>query len=270
MIHALHLATLAVYLGAAAIFLLSIRQADPRLPGRASLLAAAGLALHLAALAAFHQRWGELPLVGLGPVLSSLALLVVAGALAAAVLSRATALGLFPVPAAALLVLTSLLVGLHPSGEPTTFRGPWFTLHVLLAVLGYVGLTVAFAASLMYLLQFKQLKRKRFGAIFRVFPPLETLDRVGRRALLAGFPILTLALVVGWAWLARFEGAPTPGDPHLVWGVLSWLVFPVALAARRYQWGGPRGGALVTVLGFALVVAAYVALRAPAAGRAFL
>jgi HemX protein len=269
MIHALHLAALAVYLAAAAVFLLSIRQADPRLPGRGSLLAGVGMVLHLAALGAFQQRWGELPLVGIGPVLSSLALLIVAGALTAAALSRVAALGLFPVPAAALLLLAALLVGLHPSGEATTFQGPWFTLHVLLAALGYVGLTVAFAASLMYLLQFKQLKHKRFGAIFRVFPPLETLDRLGERALLAGFPFLTLALVVGWAWLVRFEGAPTPGNPHLAWGVLSWLVFLAALAARRLV-RGPRAGALATVIGFALVVAAYVALRAPAEGRAFL
>jgi HemX protein len=270
MIHALHLAALAVYLIAAAIFLLSLRQADPRLPARGSLLAAGGAVLHLAALAAFHRQWGELPLVGIGPVLSSLALLIVAGALTAAALSRATALGLIPVPAAALLVFAALLLGVRPGGEPTTFQGPWFTLHVLLAALGYVGLTVAFAASLMYLLQFKQLKRKRFGAIFRVFPPLETLDRLGERALLAGFPFLTLALVVGWAWLVRFETAPTPGNPHLAWGVLSWLVFLAALAARRLPHGGARGGALMTVIGFALVVAAYVVLRAPAAGRAFL
>jgi ABC-type transport system involved in cytochrome c biogenesis permease subunit len=78
-----------------------------------------------------------------------------------------------------------------------------------------------------------------------------------------------MALLVGWAWSARFHPLRA-GNPKVVWGVLTWLVFAAALAARAG--GGRRGhrGALASVLGFAVVVAAYLLLRlasAPAGGE---
>ena len=117
------------------------------------------------------------------------------------------------------------------------------------AFVGYAGLTVAFAAGLMYLLQFRELKSKHFGAIFRFFPPLETLDRLGRRGLLVGFPFLTLAVLVGWAWTARFHGVVAPGSRSSSGcsspGWSSWR----AILARLG--GGRRGhrGALASVIG---------------------
>jgi ABC-type transport system involved in cytochrome c biogenesis permease subunit len=53
------------------------------------------------------------------------------------------------------------------------------------------------------------------------------------------------------------------GNPKVVWGVITWLVFIAALAARAGRGApGARRGALVSVVGFAVVVAAYVLLRA--------
>jgi ABC-type uncharacterized transport system permease subunit len=113
----------------------------------------------------------------------------------------------------------------------------------------------------MYLLQFRELKTKHFGAIFRFFPPLGTLDRLGRQGLLVGFPFLTLAVIVGWAWSANFDIPTAPGNPKLVWVILSWMVFLVALLARLGQ--GRRGerGALASVGAFLAVVVLYVVLR---------
>src|SRR5690606_6513296 len=145
-------------------------------------------------------------LVGLGPSLSTLSLLVGLGAVTASTLGHARTVGLVLVPVVAALQGVGLGMGIVPTGEPLAFRGVWFALHVLFAFVGYAGLTVAFAAGLMYLLQFRELKSKHFGAIFRFFPPLDTLDRLGRQGLLVGFPFLTLAVVVSWAWTARFEG----------------------------------------------------------------
>jgi len=218
--------------------------------------------VHAAALATFTSRWGELPLVGLGPSLSSLAFLIAIGSLIVATVGRVGPLGLVLVPVVAAVLGAALLVGLEPQGEVRTFQGAWFVLHVVLAFAGYVALTVAFAAGLMYLLQFRQLKSKRFGAIFRFFPPLDTLERIGTRALLVGFPALTVALLLATAWVTRFPEPASPGNSHVVWGVLTWAVILVALLAR--VGGGRRGhrGALVSVLGFVVVVLTFLLLRA--------
>jgi HemX protein len=257
----LHFGALLLYGMATALLAISFARNDQRLPTLASVVLGVGLALHAWGLAAFWAEWGELPLVGLGPSLSSLAFLVGVGTLIASTLGHAGTVGLVLAPVISLLTGVAVAVGVVPAGEPMAFRGVWFVLHVVFAFVGYVGLTVAFAAGLMYLLQFRELKSKHFGAIFRFFPPLETLDHLGHRGLLIGFPFLTLAMLLGGAWTVRFTGVADPGNTTLVWVVLSWVVFLVALLVRLG--GGRRShrGAVASVVGFVVVVLIYLVLR---------
>jgi HemX protein len=271
LIGTLHLVALGLYALAAALLGVSLARSARRLPTAATACLALAVAAHGGALAAFRADFGEWPLVGLGPSLSVLALLVAVGSLLLATVGRTGPLGLVLVPVAAALAAVAEVAGVHPLplAQEMVFRGPWFVLHVVMAMLGYAGLTVAFAAGLMYLLQFRQLKDKRFGPVFRFFPPLETLDRIGRRALLAGLPFLSAALLLGWAWAERFGPSMHAGNPKVVWGVITWLVFVAALGARAGRGGlGPRRGALVSVVGFCVVVAAYVLLRVTEQGAA--
>jgi HemX protein len=268
----LHVLALAFYALAAALLGVSLARSARRLPAAATACLAGGVVAHGAALASFATEYGELPLVGLGPSLSVLAILVALGSLLLATLGRTGPLGLVLVPVAAALAGVAEVAGMRPAAQEMAFRGPWFVLHVVLAMLGYAGLTVAFAAGLMYLLQFRELKGKRFGAVFRFFPPLDTLDRIGRRALMVGLPSLTFALLLGWAWSVRFGLDMQAGNPKIVWGVITWIVFVAALIARAGEGAArARRGALVSVVGFAVVVAAYVLLRAAeSAGAGFL
>jgi len=258
----LHAAALALYALAAALFVASLVRDARALSPWAIATASGATAAHAGALAVFLWQWGELPLVGLGPSLSTLAFLIAVGSLIAAAAGPVGPLGLVLVPVVAVLVGTGLAVGIEPTGEVQTYQSVWFVLHVLLAFVGYAGLTLAFAAGLMYLVQFRQLKGKRFGAVFRFFPPLDTLDRIGVRALYVGFPALTVALALATAWVTRFPEPISARNPHIVWGVLTWAVILAALLARAG--GGRRGhrGATASVVGFVLVVLTFLLLRA--------
>ena len=267
----LHLLTLALYALSAALLGVSMARSDRRLPGIASAVLASAIVAHAVALAGYVREFHELPLVGLGPSLSVFALLIAAGSLGLATLGRTGPVGLVLVPVAAAVAAVAEIVGVEPSRQVMAFQGPWFVFHVVLAFLGYAGLTVAFAAGLMYLIQFRELKSKHFGAIFRFFPPLDTLDRIGRGALIAGMSFLTLALLVGWAWTERFGRPMSPGNPKVVWGILSWLVFAAALGARMGGGRPARRAALASVVGFAVVLMGYVVLRlGETVGGAFL
>ncbi|HEX6925991.1 MAG TPA: cytochrome c biogenesis protein CcsA [Longimicrobiaceae bacterium] len=271
MIEGLHIVALALYCLGAAIMGISFARGGRGLPPLAAGAVGAALLAHAAALAVFTSTWGELPLVGLGPSLSTLAFLIAFGSLVAAIPGHAGTVGLLVIPLVVVLGAVASAVGVAPQGEATQFRGIWFALHVILAFLGYAGLTVAAAAGVMYLLQFRELKSKHFGAIFRFFPPLESLDRLGRRGIVFGFPFLTLSVLVGWAWTARFDVAELPGNPKLVWVVVSWVVFLAALIARLGGGRPSRRGAVASVIGFVVVVVAYLVLRVQAArGGAFL
>jgi ABC-type uncharacterized transport system permease subunit len=261
MIAGLHLAALVLYGVAAVLMGVSFARGGRRLPAVASGVLGGGLVVHTWALALFTGHWQELPLVGLGPSLSTFAYLVGIGTLIASTVGQALGVGLVLIPVVVLLVGAAAGVGMTPAGEPVAFQGIWFALHVFFAFIGYAGLTVAFAAGLMYLLQFRELKSKHFGAIFRFFPPLDTLDRLGRQGLLIGFPFLTLAMLAGWAWTVRFRPTPQVEGGKLIWVFVSWAVFVAALLARTGR--GRRGerGALVSVIGFVLVVAFYLVVR---------
>lgn len=260
---ALHTVALLLYAATAAMLGLSMARGGHGAPRAATPALALGVGAHAGALALYAADFKELPLVGLGPSISVLALLVALGSLVLAAM-RTGPLSLVLVPVAAVLAAVAEGVGLYPemSAQEQAYRGPWFVLHVVLAMIGYAGLTIAFAAGLMYLLQWRELKGKRFGAVFRFFPPLDTLDRIGFRALLAGLPFLTAALLLGWAWSHQFGPGMGAGNPKVVWGVVTWLVFVVALAARGRGARHPRHGALASVIGFVIVVLAYLLLRA--------
>jgi ABC-type uncharacterized transport system permease subunit len=260
MVTALHIVALFCYLalaGALATSLAGGGRAVPRVAGRA---AVGAVASHGAGLGAYVAIFGELPLVGLAPSFSVLAFLIGLFLLAVAWPGEARTLGVVLSPLAAVLLGAALVLGVAPTGALAAFRGIWLYFHTTLAFLGFAGLALAFAAGLVYLLQFRELKGKRLGRIFRFFPSLGVLDRVGWWALAIGFPALTLGIVVGWAWAARFEEPWAVREPKVIWGVLTWLIF-VSVLVMRVGGAGRRRGAVASVVGFLLAVVAYIVLR---------
>lgn len=254
-----YLAALAAYVAASLRYWAGFAGSWPGPPVWGVRWVLAGVGLQGLATVLYTMRFGQPPLVGLAPSLASLSLLVGLAFCLLAALRAGGAIGLLLAPIAALLQGLASLIGIEPAGEPPVFRGPWLLLHIVLSFVGYAGLVVAAAASLMYLLQFRQLKRKRFGAVFQFFPDLETLDRINGRALLAGFAALTLGLLVGGAWTLSF--GPSPRPAQVVWGVLTWVVFVAALRGRAGRGGVGRKSAWLSVVGFGTVLLAYLVLK---------
>jgi HemX protein len=263
---------LVLYLGASGMLVASFAGGRGVAPRAGIAVTVGAVALHGAGLLSFVLHHGELPLVGLAPSLSTLAFLIAVLLFTTSLTTDSRPVGLILVPLISLLLAIALGLGIAPTGQPLAFRGVWFSLHVLLAFIGYAGLAVAFAAGLLWLLQFRELKGKRLGRVFRFFPALPVLDSMGRRALSIGFPCLTLALLLGWAFTVRFHRTFAVADPQVIWGILTWLVFAALLGVRAN--GGAnteRRAAQASVAGFVVVVIAFVLLRVfLTGGRVFL
>lgn len=258
MIVALHLLALLAYGGAWGLQVRAFRVGEPgaETPGLVPILV--GLGLHLLALGVYAGQYQSLPLVGLGPASSSLALLLVLTTLAAAELYDARSVALPVLPLALLLLGEAILVGVEPAVRQTAFRGPWFVAHVATTFVGYAGLALASGAAIMYVLQFRALKRKSFGNIFRFFPSLDDLDRVHRRGLGVGFSALTVGLVAGTAWSVTYGGGFDMTDPEVLFGLVTWSAYLAALVVRLP--GGWRGRRAAEVTGAAFLVTAAVFL----------
>jgi ABC-type uncharacterized transport system permease subunit len=96
--------------------------------------------------------------------------------------------------------------------NPVTITSPllrngWIFVHVVLIFTGYAGLFLSFGASLLYLVQERTLKSKRPEPLLPWLPPLQTIDDIGYRALLFGFPFMTFGIVTGaQCWRSRSTG----------------------------------------------------------------
>ncbi|MGH7520450.1 MAG: cytochrome c biogenesis protein CcsA [Gemmatimonadales bacterium] len=257
MIVTLHLVALALYAMATALALAPFVgfRSTPR--ALAIALPCAGAAAHVVAVS-------QLTLVGLGPALSMLAFCLVLLQLASERLLRGSAVSFFAAPLATGLVGLAILSGLTP-GETAASRNTWFVLHVALSALGLALMALAFIAAALYLLQFRELKARRFGQVFQLFPPLERLDQLNRFALVAGFPALTLGLLLALGYGARFSGAEGVGlqvaKAQLVWGIFTWVVLAWAVWVRVVRHWAGRRAAVASIAGFSAVLLVYVALK---------
>ena len=254
MIVTLHLVALALY-GLATAFALAPfvgLRAAPR--ALAIALPCAGAAAHVIGIS-------QLTPVGLGPALSMLALCLVLLQLASERLLRGSAVSFFAAPLATGLLGLAILSGLTPGAAATPGRNAWFVLHVVLSVLGVALMALAFIAAALYLLQFRELKARRFGQIFQLFPPLERLDQLNRVALVAGFPALTLGVLLALGYGERFSGGLHVAKAQIVWGIFTWVVLGWAVWVRVVRHWAGRRAAFASIAGFAAVILVYVALK---------
>lgn len=161
--------------------------------------------------------------------------------------ARVRQVGTLVAPLAVLLLATVLVSGEELSkGEPL---GAILPIHITLAFLGTAAFSLAFLVSALHLLQVRQLKRKRFGLLFRSLPSLDELDSVNFRCVAIGFPIYTVAILLGFFWAARAEIDQIYGVYALAMG--SWLVYGVVLQMRvTAGWRGTKA-AIATMVGFA-------------------
>src|SRR5947208_15061827 len=183
---------------------------------------------------------------------------------ASEVLFPASAVGVFTGPLATGLLGLALLIGLAPEGAPASGRGAWSILHITVSVFGLAMLALAFIAAALYLLQFHGLKAKRFGPVFRVFPPLERLDQLNHLSLVLGFPTVTLGVLLGFG--VQYAGGASVDAAQVVWGMLTWVVLGWAVGVRVVRHWAGRRAAFAGIASFPAVLLVYVALKLAAPG----
>ncbi len=256
------LLALLLYIGAFTLWVrVLFRGTQGRLILLASLGAAVAVTAHGIALLDFWYRYGELPLMGPGAALSSLAFVGGIALMGTLPIREVARVAIVILPFIVVLQGTALLFGIHPPEQTPAFQGAGFILHVTFAFLGYQGFTLAFAAGLLYLVQHHELKEKRMGRFYHYIPPLGTLDRLGRVGGWVGFVALSLALLFGTGWALMNPEAISVTDPKVIWAVGSWVLFLGVVLARLGRGRTEYRGALAAVAGFALVVLGYIFLR---------
>jgi ABC-type uncharacterized transport system permease subunit len=225
-----------------------------------------GALVHLSALGSLAVGSGHLFVTGLGPSLSMAGFLLAATLLIVELVARDVSLTIVAAPLAAIPTVLGNLIGFAPTTEPGGVQGAWLVSHIALSFIGFAAFATAAVAGLLYLFERRELKSHRFDAIFRLFPPLATLDRVNHVAALAAW----LGLSVGVALAITYSIEYREMQPaQLAWGVGAWCAVTALAVGRLVRGWQAQRAAIWSSVSFAAVVALYVALRAagPVAGK---
>lgn len=125
------------------------------------------------------------------------------------------------------------------------------TIHVGVAIFAYSLFCVAFGAGLIMLVQGGE------GQRYRWLPSAEAADALGYKAVIAGFPLLALTLILGAYWANYAWGHYWSWDPKETSALVTWLIYAVYLHARGIRgWRGKRIAWLLT-LGFIATLFTY-------------
>src|SRR5215211_3087641 len=251
------LAVLTAYLIAAIHSILAFVNKRRSLQRVAEWSTAAGFVLHTVALAADWVVDGHYPLFSLREALSFLAWALVALYSLALYRYRTQAAGAFMMPLITVLTLVALLIGTS-SSAPATFAATWlFPIHTTLLIFAYAAFVIAFMASVMYLLQERELKLKTFSAIFHRLPSLSTINELATYSAALGLVLLTLGIVTGMIWSSTRSGRVWHNDPKEIFALLTWLLYLFLIIYRSTaNWRGRRA-AWLGVLGFVLVLCTF-------------
>ena len=253
-----HIIAISLYVGAAVLAAAPFAR-PVKSPVRAVLaVLGAGILTHLAALIMLAVRSGQPPLTGLGPALSCAGLAIALMLFVVEVITHDATLTLVAAPFAALPTTIASLIGFTPILEPHGTAGAWLMAHIALSFAGIAAFATAAAAGAMYLVEHHELKSRRFGAILRAFPPLQTLDRVNHIAVLAGWIALTVGVVlaVGYSLTYREFDAP-----KVAWALASWIGVGVVAGGRVLAGWQACRAARISGAAFVVVVSLYVVVR---------
>jgi ABC-type uncharacterized transport system permease subunit len=129
-------------------------------------------------------------------------------------------------------------------------------IHILLSILAYSTMIVATVQTLLLAFQNYQLRHKHPTGLIRLFPPLQTMEKLLFELLWAGELLLTFVIVTGIFQISSIQ------EQHLhhkiAFSVIAWLIYAVLLWGRHFL--GWRGNSAIrwSLAGFTFLILAYL------------
>jgi cytochrome c-type biogenesis protein CcsB len=171
--------------------------------------------------------------------------------------ARVKGLGAFILPMATALMGWAASLSGEIAPLPPALQSVWLPIHAAVCILAYAIFFLSFALSVMFLIQERQIKKKRLHGLFQRLPSLEGLDALGHRCIVTGFVLLTIGIFTGSVWAEQAWGSYWSWDPKETWSLITWFIYAAAIHARLTRgWTGKRMAGLA-IIGFAAVLFTY-------------
>jgi len=155
------------------------------------------------------------------------------------------------------MVAFDLFTGEGRTSIGADLQGDLLILHITLAFFSYAAFSISFIFSIMYLIQSKMLKEKRWNNTFRRLPALDKLDLFTFRLIIIGFPLLLTAMILGVNWYYMRFGSVLILDAKPIVSVVLLALYAVWLYLRLATGWSGRKLAWWNVAAFGLVIINY-------------
>lgn len=136
---------------------------------------------------------------------------------------RLSLLGAFTSPLVLAMLLVAQLAPLNREAVAATSRNPWVEFHAALSIIAYGAFALAGAAGIMYLVQDRQLKKRKAGHLLYNLPPVTRLAVANTRLLWLGLGLLTVAFAAGFVSGMRVDTMKF-GASALIWAAYAATV----------------------------------------------
>ncbi len=217
--------------------------------------------LHLVAVLVRWKEAGHFPVTTLHESLSFYSLLIAAGYALLEVKFNLPVVGAFLSPLNLIFLLAALASLQSPRPLPPALRSPWLHIHGITSFAGEAAFTLSFILSVIYLLQEREIKKKKMGFFFRRLPPLNKLDEINYKILTIGFPLLTIGIITGAVWANTAWGSYWSWDPKETWSLITWLVYAGILHSRLTAGWRGRRAAILCIVGYACALFTFLGVN---------
>jgi cytochrome c-type biogenesis protein CcsB len=190
------------------------------------------------------------PITSLPESLSFFAWSVTLTFIVASIRYKMNVLGAFVMPLVSLLMILSEIVWEENHAIPPLLKSRWLFFHTSVAFLAYAAFFLTFVSGILYLIQEKELKSKKFRFLYFRLPSLQVCDELMRRSLFAGFVLMSLTIMTGAMWAQQAWGRFWSWDPKETASLVSWAIYLLLVYYRlSSSWRGRRA-AYISIVGF--------------------
>ena len=138
---------------------------------------------------------------------------------------------------------------------------PSVLIHVACALLSYAAFLAEFVSAVLFLIQEHQLKHKHMGVLFHRLPALGQLDQINFLSISIGFVLLSCGTILGFIGAEQMKGQWWTGDPKEVMTVFLWGAYCALWVVRVRSSLRGRRVAMLSIVGFSLVLFTFLGIR---------
>jgi len=214
-----------------------------------SILLTAGL-FHTATIVARYFQVGHTPITNMHESVSFFGWAMTWGFLSFRWRYQVKNFGTFVSVVITILMVISALSSQAIIPLPPALRSHWLPVHASIALMANAFLAMGFCGGVMYLLQEREIKARRFGIFYERLPSLEALDNLNHHCLAIGFILLTLGIITGSIWAKQAWGTYWQWDPKETWSLVTWFIYAALLHFRFTMGWRRRRAAIMSIIGF--------------------